>query len=67
MRRPPPGLGSIGSLGLGHSRFDVNAGVTTSHLRAAQERVAARLAAAVETSTRAKIVETAKPKKEEGK
>lgn len=47
MRRFPRGFGSAGGLNLGHNPLDVNAGVGTSHLRLAQERVAARLAAAV--------------------
>lgn len=47
MRQLPRGFGPIGGLGLGHNPLDVNAGVGTSHLRLAQERVAARLAAAV--------------------
>lgn len=42
------GFGPRDGLGLSHDLFDVNAGVTTSHLRSAiEEKVAMRLASAV--------------------
>ncbi|MNR94666.1 hypothetical protein D3C72_257540 [compost metagenome] len=62
MRRFPPGFGSAGGLNLGHNPLDVNAGVGTSHLRLAQERVAARLAAAVVPVAPRKASTPAKPK-----
>lgn len=62
MRRFPSGFGSAGGLNLGHNPLDVNAGVGTSHLRLAQERVAARLAAAVVPVAPRKASTPAKPK-----
>lgn len=62
MRRLPPGFGSAGGSNLGHNPLDVNAGVGTSHLRLAQERVAARLAAAVAPVAPRKTSTPAKPK-----
>lgn len=66
MRRLPPGFGPTGGLGLSHNPLDINAGVTTSHLRLARERIAARLAAAA-TEIAPKVVEGAKPQKGAGK
>lgn len=62
MRRLPPGFGSTGGLNLGHNSLEVNAGVGTSHLRLAQERVAARLAATVAPVAPRKASTTAKQK-----
>ena len=62
MRRFPPGFGSAGGLNLGHNPLDVNAGVGTSHLRLAQDRMAARLAKAVVPVAPRKASTPTKPK-----
>jgi len=62
MRRLPPGFGSFGGLRLGHNPQDVNAGVSTSHLRRAQERIAARLAAVAGPEPSRKALKPAKHK-----
>lgn len=64
MRRLSPGFGPAGGLSLGHDPFDINAGVGTSHLRLAQERLAARLATATMPAAPLKASAAPKPKKE---
>lgn len=66
MRRLPPGFGPTGGLGLGHNELDINAGVSTSHLRLAHERLASRLAAATTAAT-LKASAAPKPNKEGSK
>jgi len=64
MRPFPPGFGSVGGLHLGHNPLDVNAGVSTSHLRLAQERAAAQLAALAASASPKEKVKSAKSKED---
>lgn len=67
MRRLPHGFRPTGGLDLGHNHLDINAGVSTSHLRLAQELLASRLAAATTAATPLKASAAPKPTKEGSK